>query len=99
MNIYRACIEEQETTLRYDPIDKLWHAWSNITRDVERMKANGWKVKREDAYGAEFTAPRIAVKLDKAEKRQLTEAQKAALRERLSRNKNSPRNQGVADAL
>lgn len=73
--------EERETHHRYDPIEKAWITWSNIPKDIERMKRQGWTLLHEDQYGAKFTAPPHALKIMPAEKkkRQLTEKQRASL--------------------
>ena len=73
--------EERETLHRYDPIDKVWVTWSNIPKDIERMKRAGWTVVLENQYGVKFIAPAHAIKIMPAEKkkRQLTEKQRAAL--------------------
>ena len=69
--------QEQETIIRRDA-DGL-HAWSNIPGDIARMKRQGWTLVRQDQYGAAFTAPDRAITIQRAEKRILSEKQRAAL--------------------
>ena len=70
---------EQETVIRRDK--EGLHAWSDIPYDIKRFKEAGWTIVYEDKYGVKFTAPDHAIQIKPAEKRkrQLTEAQKAAL--------------------
>jgi len=37
-------LEERETHHRYDTIKKAWITWSNIPKDIEKMKRAGWTV-------------------------------------------------------
>lgn len=70
---------EQETVIRRDK--EGLHAWSDVPSDIKRFRKAGWKVVYEDKYGVKFTAPDHAIQIKPAEKRkrQLTEAQRAAL--------------------
>lgn len=74
-------LEERETHHRYDTIKKAWITWSNIPKDIEKMKRAGWTVILEDQYGVKFAAPAHAIKIMPAEKkkRQMSEKQRAAL--------------------
>ena len=78
---YTYLLEERETHHRYDPIEKAWITWSNIAKDIERMKRAGWTVVLEDQYGVKFIAPADAIKImpAKKKKRQMSEKQRAAL--------------------
>lgn len=80
-------MDERETTLRFDPISGLWIAWSNIPKHVNAMERRGWTMKSEDKYGAKFTAPEHAVGIRSTAKlkREMTEAQRDELRERMKR--------------
>lgn len=73
--------EERETYHRYDPIEKAFFSWSNIPKDIDKMKRAGWEIVLEDQYGVKFKAPPHAIKIMPAEKkkRQLSEKQREAL--------------------
>lgn len=78
---YKYLPEERETHHRYDPMEKAWITWSNIPKDIDKMKRAGWTVVLEDQYGVKFKAPAHAIKIMPAEKkkRQMSEKQRAAL--------------------
>ena len=80
---YKYSREEQETIYRYDAVERMWHAWSNIPKEIERLKRQGWTLTKEDQYGAYFEAPSFALKIGKAYKAQLTDEEKARRMERL----------------
>jgi hypothetical protein len=86
--LYSVLMEEKETTLRYDPIQKLWYAWSNIPKHIYAMERRGWKATHEDEYGVRLEAPEHAVRIASTQKREMTAEQKAALSERLLSNQN-----------
>lgn len=59
-------LEERETILRYDVLDKKWYAYSSHPAHINRMKKRGWELVREESeFGsvtaAEFIAPPNAV--------------------------------------
>ena len=78
---YKCSPEERETTIRYDYVAKVWIAWSNIPRQIDQMKRQGWTVLSEDQYGVKFEAPAHAVKIMPTVKkqRQLSDKQREAL--------------------
>ena len=98
MKTRRVCKEELETHLWYDPIDNVWKAFTNIKSDYNKFKKRGWKLKREHIadngqfIDAEFEARRGAVKIANAEKREFTEEQRKALRERMQKMHESRQN-------
>ena len=91
---YTYSLVEQETIFRYDAVDRLWYAWSCIPRHIKRLQEQGWQIIKQTQDGTEFIAPEFALKPGKAQKRQLTDEQRA---ERASRLK-SPRIQAESEA-
>lgn len=78
---YQCLPTERETHIRFDPVDKVWIAWSNMPKYIDQFKRQGWKITEEDENGIYFEAQAHAVKIMPAEKkkRQLTEKQREAL--------------------
>lgn len=87
---YRFCLEEMETHLFRDAIDKCWIAETNIAMDYRRFKKQGWEVVKEEFYedgsfkSAVFRARYEAIKVGPAKKRELSDEQKEVLRERMN---------------
>lgn len=59
-------LDERETILRYDVLDKKWYAYSSHPVHINRMKKRGWKLIREESefgsvIAAEYEAPPNAV--------------------------------------
>lgn len=79
---------EQETIYRFDAVDRIWYAWSCIPRHIAKLKAQGWQLVKQTEDGAEFTAPEFALKPGKAQKRQLSDEQKAQCALRLKSQTN-----------
>jgi hypothetical protein len=98
------CKEELETHLWYDPIENIWKAYTNIKGDYIRFKKRNWKIISEriaengQFVDAEFEARRGAIKIGNAEKREYTEEQKNALRERMLKMQEARKNK-VDDLL
>ena len=80
---YAYSLVEQETIYRYDAVDRLWYAWSCIPKHIAELMRQGWTLAKETEDGAEFKAPAFALKPSKAQKRQLTDEQKAERAQRL----------------
>lgn len=99
------CKEELETHLWYDPIDNIWRAYTNVKSDYLKFKKRNWKVVTEriaengQFIDAEFEARRGAVKIGNAEKREYTEEQKEALRERMQKMHEARKNKVDDDLL
>ena len=79
---------EQETIYRYDAVDRMWYAWSCIPRHIAALQRQGWELVKQTEDGAEFKAPVYALKPGKAQKRQLTDDQRASLAQRLKTHRN-----------
>lgn len=83
-------LAEQETLLRYSPVEKKWYADTTVQKHITKLRKQGWKLEDECHYetpdgpvmGARFSAPERAVSIRKANasKRVLSEAHLAALR-------------------
>lgn len=91
-------IEELETHLNYDVVDKVWRVYTNIKTDYLKFKKKNWKVISENFaedgtfIDATFEARRKAIRIVDANKKEYTEEEKQVLRERMRRaleNKNN----------
>lgn len=60
--------DERETILNYDPVDQMWHAWTNIPAHMRKLEKAGWS--KEEGFtcadngqeiAASFTAPKYAI--------------------------------------
>lgn len=91
---YTYSLVEQETIYRFDAVDRIWYAWSCILRHMAKLKAQGWQLVKQTEDGSEFKAPEFALKPGKAQKRQLSDEQRAECILRLE----SYRNQGESGA-
>lgn len=78
---YNCRPEERETHIRWDPVGKVWIAWSCIPKHIDQFKRQGWTITEENKDGLFFEAPAHAVKIMPAEKkkRQMTDKQREAL--------------------
>ena len=74
-------LEERETLLSYDPIDKMWTMDSNIPKHFRKAIKQGWTPIRQYVYedgtvcSMWLSAPERAVTIRNTEKKQLTEKQ------------------------
>lgn len=48
--------EEKETLLRYDYIDKKWHAYSNIEGHINKMTQRNWHTVRSETENGRVVA-------------------------------------------
>jgi hypothetical protein len=84
-------IEELETHMNYDAVDKVWRVYTNIKSDYLKFKQKNWKVLSENFtedgvfIDATFQARRKAVRIADANKREYTEEEKEVLRERMKK--------------
>ena len=95
---YRLSREEQETVIYYDFARDVWIADTSIQRDINKFRKQGWKETYISLYddgsicSIICEAPRSAITIGRAvrEKRIMTEEQRNAARDRLTkmRNKN-----------
>lgn len=91
-------IEELETHLWYDPINKKWTAYTNIVTDFEKFKKQNWKLVSENYakdgtfIDATFEARKKAIRIANAIKREYTEEEKQVLRERMRKALESKKN-------
>lgn len=91
-------IEELETHLNYDAVDKVWRAYTNIKTDYLKFKEKNWKVISESFaedgtfIDAIFEARRKAIRIVNANKREYTEEEMIALRERINKALESKKN-------
>lgn len=86
-------LEEQETIISQNRADDYISIWTSSTPDIAYFrKAKGFELVKEDTYqgevvSAEFRLPKEKANIRKILKRQVTEAQRDAARERfISRN-------------
>ncbi len=74
-------VEERETVLVYDNIDKVWRMDSTIPKHFNKAKKQGWKQITEFVYddgtvcGGAFEAPARAITIRSTEKKQMSEKQ------------------------
>lgn len=77
----RLTIEERETVLTYDSIDKCWIMDSNVTKHFHKAQKQGWTPIRQYVYddgtvcGMVLTAPARAITIRSVEKKQMSEKQ------------------------
>ena len=77
----RLTLEERETILVYDSVDKVWKMDTTITKHMNKAKKQGWTQTAEYVYedgmvcGGAFEAPQRAITIRNAEKKQMTEKQ------------------------
>lgn len=77
----RLSVEERETVLVYDNVDKKWIMDTTIPKHMNKAKKQGWKQISEFVYedgvacGGAFEAPARAITIRNAEKKQMSETQ------------------------
>lgn len=77
----RLTVEERETVLVYDSIDKVWKMDTTIAKHMNKAKKQGWTQTVEYVYddgtacGGVFEAPARAITIRNAEKKQMSEKQ------------------------
>lgn len=77
----RLSVEERETVLIYDNIDKIWRMDSTVPKHFNKAKKQGWVQTAEFVYdddticGGAFEAPARAITIRSAEKKQMSEKQ------------------------
>ena len=87
---YKITLEEQETYIRRDPIDKEWIADTTIPADARKFKKQGWETVEETFYAdgsfrsGIYKARLGAIKIGPAQKRELSDEEKESLRERMA---------------
>lgn len=74
-------LEERETILTYDAIDKMWTMDSVIPKQFNKALRQGWKLIRQYVYedgtvcGMVLTAPERAITIRNTAKKQMSEKQ------------------------
>lgn len=82
----RLTLEERETVLIYDSVDKMWRMDTTVPKHANKAKNQGWTQTAEYVYedgmvcGGAFCAPQRAITIRNAEKKQMTEKQMKNLR-------------------
>lgn len=77
----RLSLEEKETILVYDGVDKMWHMDTTIAKHMNKAKNQGWIQTAEYVYddgtacGGAFEAPARAITIRNTEKKQMSEKQ------------------------
>ena len=77
----RLALEERETILVYDSIDKVWRMDTTIVKHASRAKKQKWKQIAEYVYddgvvcGGVFEAPERSITIRNSEKRQMSDKQ------------------------
>ena len=74
-------LEERETILTYDSVDKVWYMDTTVSKHTNKAKKQGWTQTAEYVYedgtvcGGAFEAPARAITIRSAEKKQMSEKQ------------------------
>lgn len=77
----RLSVEERETILVYDNVDKVWRMDSTVPKHFNKAKKQKWTQTAEFVYddgaicGGAFEAPARAVTIRSTEKKQMSEKQ------------------------
>lgn len=77
----RLTMEEKETVLMYDCVDKIWRMDTTISSHMNKAKKQGWTQTKEYVYedgtacGGVFEASGRAITIRNAEKKQMSEKQ------------------------
>lgn len=77
----RLTIEERETIIVYDSVDKVWRMDTTVPKHANRAKKQKWKQITEYVYddgvicGGVFEAPDRAITIRNSEKKQMSEKQ------------------------
>lgn len=81
--------EEQETTIVIDPVSKTAVVYSCIPTMIKKLETlrneEGVEIVKEDKYGISVRLPSRWIKITKPQKREYTDEQRNALRERLEK--------------
>lgn len=78
---YKPTIEERETHLNYDPVDKLWVMDSSVPKHFRKAIKQGWTLIRQYVHedgtvcGMVLTAPDRAITIRSTTKKQMSEKQ------------------------
>ena len=81
----RLILEERETVIIYDSLDKVWRMDSTVMKHVNKAKKQGWTQTAEYVYedgtvcGGVFEAPSRAVTIRSTKKKQMSEKQMSNL--------------------
>lgn len=77
----RLSIEERETVIVYDNVNKVWLVDTTLSKHLNKAKKKGWKQTKEFVYddgsvcGGVFIVPERAISFRSAEKKQMSEKQ------------------------
>lgn len=77
----RLSLEERETVLIYDSVDKMWHMDTTVPKHANKAKKQNWTQTVEYVYedgtvcGGVFEAPARAITIRSTEKKQMSEKQ------------------------
>lgn len=83
----RLSVEERETVIVYDNVDKKWRVDTTLSKHVNRFKKQGWTQTAEYVYedgsvcGGAFEGFERAITIRNAEKKQMSEKQMGNLRD------------------
>lgn len=83
----RLSVEERETVLNYDNVDKKWVMDTTVPKHANKAKKQGWTQILEYQYqdgtmvGGQFEAPARAITIRSAEKKAMSENQLNNLRD------------------
>ena len=87
-NYYKPTREEQETHITFDAVTRLYHIWTAYPQHIKRCNKLGYQpAGRSDGIVFECYVPEHCIKFQPLNKpkRQLTEEQKQAQRERIQK--------------
>ena len=77
----RLTLEEKETQLNYDNVDKTWHMYSMVQKHYNKALKGGWEPVRQYVYddgtvaGYELVAPGRCITIRSVEKKKMSEQQ------------------------
>lgn len=93
---YKLSKMERETLIRISDDEEKWQCYSNIGKDINKMKKQGWTLLKEDYYrdgsicGAWFETPRRCVSFLNVRKREVSPEVKEKMRKRMTVPKVEP---------
>lgn len=91
MGCYRLAIDERETILSYNEADNFWEVYTAVRKHMNKFEKLGWEVTNIEYYpdgevfGKFYKVPNRAISFRSPVKREVTEEQRQAARERFQR--------------
>lgn len=91
MGCYRLAIDERETILSYNEADNFWEVYTAVRKHMNKFEKLGWECTNIEYYpdgevfGKFYKVPNRAISFRSPVKREVTEEQRQAARERFQR--------------